>query len=93
MYDLVLSGRYKTALKRLSRHKDFDQLALEHVVKLLSHDKFLAPRYRDHELKGEFTGIRECHIKNDILLLYRKEKKVLVLLLVDLGSHSQLFGK
>lgn len=93
MYDVVLSVRYKTSLKRRSRHKDFDQSELEHVVKLLSRDQHLAPNYRDHELKGEFVGIRECHIKNDILLLYRKEKKVLVLLLVDLGSHSQLFGK
>jgi len=51
----------------------------------------LDSKYRDHELKGVYVGIRECHIQNDILLLYCKEKDVLVLVLVDIGTHSHLF--
>ncbi|KAB0582029.1 type II toxin-antitoxin system mRNA interferase toxin, RelE/StbE family [Campylobacter sputorum] len=38
--------------------------------------------YKNHE---------ECHIRPDFLLIYRKENKILVLTLVDLGSHSELF--
>lgn len=36
---------------------------------------------------------RECHIKDDLLLIYYKDKTVLVLVLVDIGTHHQLFGK
>lgn len=93
MYQVSSSRQYRTSLKRLRRHKDFDQSALEYVVTMLSRDEPLDPRHRDHELRGAFAGMRECHIKNDILLLYRKEKKILVLLLVDLGSHSKLFDR
>lgn len=36
---------------------------------------------------------RECHIKDDLLLIYYKDKTVLVLVLVSIGTHHQLFGK
>jgi mRNA interferase YafQ len=61
------------------------------VVGQLENNTPLSARYRDHELKGEFAGIRECHIKDNILLMYRKEKDILVLLLVDIGTHPSLF--
>jgi len=53
----------------------------------------LPSKYRDHELQGAWKGHRECHVQSDLLLIYRKERDVLVLVLVDLGSHSTLFGK
>ncbi len=37
-------------------------------------------------------GIRECHIKPDLLLVYKIEQEILSLILIDLGSHSKLFG-
>ena len=40
---------------------------------------------------GELFGYRECHIKGDLLLIYKIEKENLILILVDIGSHSQLF--
>lgn len=73
------------------RHKDFDRAKLEALVNLLEKGEALDRRYKDHELKGEYVVVRECHIQGDILLLYRKEKNVLVLILINLGSHSYLF--
>jgi len=93
MYHVTSTAAFRRALKRVTRWKDFDEGALRRVVDLLAQDEPLEIRYRDHELKGASTGIRECHVQNNILLLYRKDKKVLVLLLVDLGSHSELFGE
>ena len=93
MYNVKLSSRYRTAFKRISRHKDFDKRELERVIKLLAQDETLEIQHRDHQLTGEFRDYRECHVQNDILLMYRKDKKVLYLLLIDLGSHSELFGK
>ena len=91
MYQVIPSNKYTKSLKRISKHKDFDVKKHKEVIRLLEDGEKLASQYKDHELKGEHAGIRECHIQNDILLLYRKEKDVLILLLVDIGSHSHLF--
>lgn len=51
----------------------------------------LKARYRDHELSGEWAGYRECHVKPNLLLIYRKSDAD-TLRLARLGSHSELFG-
>ena len=61
------------------------------VLAALSQDQLLEDRYRDHELIGNWTGYRECHIKPDLLLIYRETDSD-TLRLARLGSHSQLFG-
>ena len=91
VYDVVLSRRYKTAYKRLSRHKDFDNNTLERVINALARKELLASKYRDHQLSGELKDFRECHIKNDMLLLYQYHDTLLILLLVDIGTHESLF--
>jgi mRNA interferase YafQ len=48
------------------------------------------PRYRDHALAGEYTAHRECHLKPDLLLIYKKPDETR-LRFVRLGSHSELF--
>ncbi|MBF0219318.1 MAG: type II toxin-antitoxin system YafQ family toxin [Gammaproteobacteria bacterium] len=70
--------------------KTLDDL-LVNVLRALVNDQALAQRYRDHDLTGDWAGYRECHLKPDLLLIYRKlgEKS---LILVRLGSHSELFG-
>ena len=92
MYRFFLSNRYKKSLKRAKQFRNFDQVAVESVVKILEHGGELDARYYDHELKGEYAGIRECHVKNDLLLLYQKKDNILVLLLVDIGTHASVFG-
>ena len=61
------------------------------VLKALVVDQPLEARYRDHDLTGDWSGYRECHIKPDLLLIYRKEGDDR-LILARLGSHSELFG-
>ncbi|MDD2676921.1 MAG: type II toxin-antitoxin system YafQ family toxin [Methylacidiphilaceae bacterium] len=51
----------------------------------------LNARYHDHDLSGDWAGYRECHIKPDLLLIYRKSDSD-TLRLARLGSHSELFG-
>ncbi|MDO8604055.1 MAG: type II toxin-antitoxin system YafQ family toxin [bacterium] len=91
MYHVISSNQYRKSLKRVEQHKDFHIKKLDEVVLLLKKSEKIPAQYKDHELKGEFVGIRECHVQNDILLLYRKEKDVLVLLLVNIGTHASLF--
>jgi mRNA interferase YafQ len=52
----------------------------------------LPPDYHDHHLEGEWKDCRECHIRPDFLLIYRKTGSD-VLELSRLGSHSELYGK
>ena len=47
--------------------------------------------HRDHPLKGEMAGYRECHVRDDLLLVYVIRKKQLVLTLINIGTHSELF--
>ena len=61
------------------------------VLKVLVANEPLEPHYRDHDLTGDWVGYRECHIKPDLLLIYRKAGDDL-LVLARLGSHSELFG-
>lgn len=65
---------------------------LDEVVELLASGKKLPSKYRDHALKGNFTGFRECHIQPDWLLIYLIEDDILTLTLVDTGSHSDLLN-
>ena len=91
IYELILTGRFKKSLKRAQK-RGLDISLLEEVVDMLQNDIKLEDKYRDHELKGNFKGFRECHIQPDWLLMYLKEEDVLTLTLVDTGSHADLLN-
>jgi len=54
-------------------------------------DEELPEKYHDHSLSGDWFGYCECHVKPDLLLIYKKPDGN-VLRLARLGSHSELFG-
>lgn len=87
------SGAFKRDYKREVKGKyraDLDE-ALVPVLMALANDELLELRLRDHDLIGNWSGYRECHIKPDLLLIYRRPDSE-TLQLARLGSHSQLFG-
>ncbi len=63
------------------------------VLQALVSDQALGWQYHDHELVGNWAGYRECHLKPDLLLIYRKweSEEAQLLCLARLGSHSELF--
>ncbi len=87
------ASAFKRDYKRESKgqHRVTLDSALSTVLKAIVTDQPLEARHRDHELSGNWAGYRECHIKPDLLLIYRKSGKD-VLRLARLGSHSALFG-
>lgn len=93
MRTIERASAFKRDYKRVKatpRHsKDLDQL-LSAILERLLVDHALPPRNRDHELSGNWKGYRECHIKPDLLLIYRKPDTD-TLRLARLGSHSELF--
>ena len=76
--------------KKGQHRRDLEPL-VSSIVSLLADDKPLPEKHRDHSLGGEWRDHRECHLKPDLLLIYRKPVPA-VLQLVRLGSHSELFG-
>ena len=76
--------------ERKGRHAPTISGDLTAVLSALAADLALEPRLRDHALSGDWSGCRECHIRPDLLLIYRKAGDD-VLMLVRLGSHSELF--
>lgn len=88
------SSAFKRDFKRVMatpRHsKDVGSL-LPEILKLLLVDEPLPEKNRDHALSGDWAGYRECHVKPDLLLIYRKPDAD-TLRLARLGSHSELFG-
>ena len=80
---------YKREAKGRHRATLDDDLKL--VLVTLVTDQPLDAKYRDHDLIGDWAGYRECHLKPDLLLIYRKAESD-TLRLARLGSHSALFS-
>jgi mRNA interferase YafQ len=78
---------YKRELK--GRHRENLSTLLLEVLEVLVNNQQLEIKYKDHALTGEWSDHRDCHIKPDLVLIYRKPAAD-VLQLVRLGSHSQL---
>jgi len=77
--------------EKSGQHKRDWETVVFTTISLLAEDKTLPQKNRDHALGGEWQDHRECHIKPDLLLIYRKPNPE-VLQLIRLGSHSELFG-
>jgi mRNA interferase YafQ len=83
--------RFKRDYKRekAGRHKETLGVALMKVVTLLAADTPLPRNKFDHPLSGEWSDYRDCHVKPDLVLIYRKpDDKHLDL--VRLGSHNEI---
>jgi len=91
MREIRYTTRFKRDYKRekSGRHSKIIDTALMSVVKLLAADIPLPQTNVDHPLLGEWSDHRDCHVKPDLILIYRKfDDKHLDL--VRLGSHSEL---
>ncbi len=92
-YAVVTTQVYRKSLRRLSRSGSFARSELDTVVELLGKGDILPLKYRDHALTGNLRDFRECHIRPDLLLIYTKDEGILVLVLVNIGSHATLLKK
>ncbi|MBX0627839.1 type II toxin-antitoxin system YafQ family toxin, partial [Campylobacter jejuni] len=61
------------------------------IINRIANNETLEAKHRDHALKGNYIGFRECHIQQDLLLVYQKQDDKLILYLLRIGSHSELF--
>lgn len=81
--------------ERLSRSGRYDMGRVKQVMQLLvANDGPLGPEWRDHPLKGEWAGYRECHIGGDFLLIYRADDAAGPsgsIVFSRCGTHAELF--
>ncbi len=91
-YEVIYSNQFKKSLKKMLKHgKDLSKLDL--VIEKLAIKEQLEIKNRDHTLYDDkkYKGCRDCHIEPDWLLIYKYLDNELILLLVNTGSHSDVF--
>ncbi len=91
MYRIRSTKAYRKAFKRISRHKDFNENVLKEIIRVLASGTRLDAKYQDHQLSGELQEYRECHVQHNLLLEYQKYDDILILLLINIGTHDDLF--
>ncbi len=89
-YKIEYSGRFKKALKKCYK-RGFDVEQLKAIIQSLENTGCVDSRYRPHKLSGSYAGCWECHIQGDRVLVWQQDDEELILLLLDTGSHSDLF--
>ena len=92
MYTIRRLKDFEISIKRLKHSgiKFSVKKKIEQTINLLASGIKLPANYKNHKLNGELADYLECHIKSDLILIYKIDKENLVLILVDIGSHSQL---
>lgn len=88
MLDKKFSTRFKKDLKKYEHKKEVIKEFNQILKLLLAKDK-LPEKYKDHYLSGNYIDYRECHVKPDVLLIYKIDEKLLYL--HRIGSQSELF--
>ena len=92
IYAIDVTNKFEKSVKKsYARNLDLDVLL--DVLHKLAKGEALDKKHRTHELKGNLVGIMECHVQPDWLLLWKQDGEQLILLLLDLGTHSDLYGK
>lgn len=88
MLDVRYSTRFKKDFKTCKK-RNCDLTILQQIIDILRIPEALPIKNRDHNLIGNYTGYRECHLAPDWLLIYKQTDTEL--LLDRTGSHADLF--
>jgi mRNA interferase YafQ len=90
MKKILFQKKFRKDINKLKKSGDKDINTLKDVIKILVQGNPLPIKFKDHPLKGEFYGCRDCHIEGDWILIY--EVKDDNIYFYRTGSHSELFG-
>lgn len=88
--ELHTATSFRKDYKKLSKSEIADT---DVVIKKLLNNKTLDASYNDHDLHGNYDGYRECHIRPDLLLVYKRFEtgELLVITLYRISSHTNIF--
>ena len=88
-YNITITSAFKKDLKRIQK-RGYNMALLDEVVTMLANGETLPPKYKDHPLKGDKQGTRDCHISPDWVLIYCIYESDLILLLTRTGTHADI---
>ena len=91
MYTVAYTVGFKKALKRCLK-RGLKLELFNQVIDELRQTGSLPPKYKPHKLSSRFNNCWECHITPDWLLLWEENESELTLLLINTGTHSDIFG-
>ncbi len=65
------------------------------LIERIANKEKLEHKFKNHKLRDDknYKNCFECHIEPDWLLIYQYNEDNLILLLVNSGTHSELFIK
>ena len=92
MYQIKTTREFEKDVKRCVK-RGLPLEDLRTVMKLLERDGVLPEQYKPHKLTGNRRGQWECHIKPNWLLIWEQYDMELVLVMINTGTHSDLFSK
>lgn len=84
------TSQFKKDVKRAGKRGE-DLTKLREVMELLIEGGSLPPEFKDHPLRGNFAGSRDCHIEPDWVLIYTLAEKDTHVRFERTGTHSDLF--
>jgi len=89
MKELKYTTQFKKDLKRIQNNPK--RIAdVKKVLKILKQTGAIPKEYLPHKLDGDLKGCMECHINNDLLLIWIDEINNIIKL-IRIGTHSELF--
>jgi len=89
MLTLDYSSQFKKDFKKITKLSIPDIIEVGNVISTLQKGLILEAKYVDHALVGNWNGFRDCHIKPDLVLIYRTHEAYLQL--ARIGSHNDIF--
>mgnify|MGYP003411764592 CR=1 FL=1 len=91
MYKIVFTRHFKHGVKRCAK-RSLDLTKLSYVVDQLRDSGCLPEAYHPHKLSGyQHNNTWECHIESDWLLVWEQDNNQKIMLLLDTGTHSDIF--
>lgn len=90
-YKIRTTNQFDKALVRCKK-RNYPIDKLQKTITLLAETGVLPQEYQQHKLKG-FKGndTWECHVLPDWLLVWEQHEDELYLLMLNTGTHSDLF--
>jgi mRNA interferase YafQ len=92
VFELQMTNKFKKSID-LSYARSFNLSFLFEIIELLAQNKTLPTKNYAHQLKGQYVGIWECHIKPDWVLMWQINEDKMILLLLNTATHSDFIGK
>jgi len=92
MYTIKFTGEFKRQMKMCER-RGYDMELLREAIRILATEGKLPEKYLPHQLHGDRRGQWECHIQPNWLLVWQQHNRELVLVMLNTGTHADLFSK